>query len=148
LASNQHYQLPATNQWFALAGRQRFPWGSNPAALAGNYSGQEATQINWPAQWPVIGWHVDEYPRTAPVTSLGTNRLGLYHLGGNVAEWCMEKVLCGRSWADGESDDAKEDLQPLEYLETSRVQFREPSERNDRNGFRIMICEETEGSAH
>ena len=88
----------------------------------------------------MLRWHTnDPYARTAPVFSMGTNQLGLFHVGGNAAEWCMEKVLCGHSWCDGESDDPKNDLQLLDYLATRRVQVIDPGERNDRNGFRVVI---------
>ncbi len=41
LATSQSYRLPSTNEWFALAGGQRFPWGEDARELAGNYSGRE-----------------------------------------------------------------------------------------------------------
>jgi hypothetical protein len=140
LATDQFYRLPTTNEWFELAGARRFPWGDDPAALAGNYSGPEVAERGWPSTWPVISWHTNEdYPRTAPVFSMGPNSIGLYHMGGNAAEWCAEKVLCGHSWCDGESADPQKDLPPLDYLETRRVQATNPQERNDRSGFRVVI---------
>ena len=123
-----------------LAGGRRFPWGDNPGDLDGNYAGPEAAERGWPPTWPVISWHTNEnYARTAPVFSMRPNSIGLYHMGGNAAEWCAEKVLCGHSWCDGESDDPKNDLEPLEYLETRRVEATNPQERNDRSGFRVLI---------
>lgn len=137
------YELPATNLFFQLAGNRKYPWGDQPAEIQGNYSGQEADTEGWPSKyWPVIQWiKNDTFHRTAPAVSLQTNELGLYHVGGNVAEWCVEGVVSGRSWADGESPhaDRANGYPGLEYLATRRVQAVTPQERHDRYGFRLVI---------
>ncbi len=131
------YALPTTNQWFGLAGTNRFPWGDSPTNNLGNYSGTEAVGPDWPPAWPVLEFHHDQFPRTAPVRSLNTNSLGLYHLGGNAAEWCAEKVLCGGSWSDGECrTNNYSEMQPLETRSVRRV---DPNLRSDRNGFRLLL---------
>ncbi len=134
LDEGQHYRLPTTNEWFALAGGRLYPWGDT-LPPKGNYAGTEVLGPNWPALWPVLTNH-DAYPRTAPVYALGTNELGFYHLGGNAAEWCQEQVLCGGSWFDGESED-------LAHLQTTVVTSADPNERQDRNGFRVFLEDST-----
>jgi serine/threonine protein kinase len=136
LLPDQAYRLPSTNEWFRLAARHRYPWGEDGMKVEGNYAGTEVIGSNWPASWPVLSDHRDRYSRTAPVRSVEfrTNELGLYHLGGNAAEWCLEKVLCGGSWCDGED-------QNLQSLETTAIRVTNPSERYDRNGFRAVIAE-------
>jgi hypothetical protein len=134
LDSGQGYRLPTTNEWFALAGGRRFPWGDE-ATPKGNYSGAEVRGANWPAPWPVLTNHLDAYPRTAPVYApeFATNELGFYHLGGNAAEWCQEQVLCGGSWFDGESED-------LDHLQTTNlVEPDAPKVRRASNGFRVFL---------
>lgn len=130
---DQQYRLPGTNEWFALAGGSVYPWGNDPKP-SGNYSGTEVLGRGWPDVWPILAAYHDNYPRTAPVDSADfrANKLGFRHLGGNAAEWCREKVLCGGSWFDGESDD-------LDHLRTTVVTRAPPNERHDRNGFRVFL---------
>jgi serine/threonine protein kinase/formylglycine-generating enzyme required for sulfatase activity len=137
LSKDQGYRLPKTNEWFQLAGNERFPWGADAGQVVGNYSGREVTNADWPKPWPILSDHLDDFPRTAPVDAdkFGANRLGFRHLGGNAAEWCHEKVLCGGSWFDGESGN-------LKALQTTSIDIpRDPGERHDRNGFRVVISE-------
>ena len=137
LSTNYNCRLPKTDEWFQLAGRDRFPWGTDAGKLAGNYSGKEVLDSDWPASWPILADYQDGFPRTAPVhaAEFGTNRLGFRHLGGNAAEWCEEKVLCGGSWFDGESGNLKD-------LQTTSIQVpNDSAERHDRNGFRVVIWE-------
>ncbi len=139
LAANQRYRLPSTNEWFVLAGDEPFPWGGDPKALAGNYSGLEVLGPDYPASWSssVLSSHRDPFPRTAPVTCdhFLPNALGLHHVGGNAAEWCQEHVLCGASWADGERTD-------LNSLRTRTVRPADPRVRDSRNGFRMILCQD------
>ena len=137
LSNDQGYRLPKTNEWFQLAGNERFPWGADAGQVVGNYSGREVLNSDWPKPWPILSDHLDDFPRTAPVDAdkFRANRLGFRHLGGNAAEWCHEKVLCGGSWFDGESNNLKD-------LQTTSIEVpKDPAERHDRNGFRVVIWE-------
>jgi formylglycine-generating enzyme required for sulfatase activity len=148
----QSYRLPTTNEWFAMTEPKqqyvisvdsvnfpRFPWGNTTNEIHGNYSGVEVTAGVWPPSWPVLSGYRDGFIRTAPVDdpafppiSIGQDRF-FYHVGGNAAEWCEGKVLCGGSWGDGEDGN-------LQFLETKNVYHPpEPLQRNDRNGFRVVI---------
>ena len=143
LSPTQRYDLPTTNQWFALAGPLRFPWGDDETLVVGNYSGLEVAGPAWPAPWPYLTRHPDGYARTAPVcaSEFPPNALGFYHLGGNAAEWCKEKVLCGHSWCDGEDGQ-------INYLRTTAVPpVRDCRERHDRNGFRVVIIDTSSAQA-
>ena len=139
LAANQRYRLPSTNEWFVLAGDGPFPWGGDPKALTGNYSGLEMLGPDYPASWSgsVLSSHRDDFPRTAPVTCdrFLPNALGLHHVGGNAAEWCQEHVLCGASWAHGERTS-------LKSLRTHEVLPADPRVRDSRNGFRMILCQD------
>jgi hypothetical protein len=142
LLPDQSYRLPRTNEWFELAGGRVYPWGDAASPVVGNYSGSEVTHSDWPPPWPWLEGHTDGFARTAPVKApeFKANELGFYHLGGNAAEWCEEKVLCGGSWCDGESGD-------VDYLKTRSIQVpRDCAERHDRNGFRVVIVEPETGS--
>jgi len=133
LAQRQGYRLPTTNEWCALAGGRFYPWGDAAGDIRGNYAGHEVQGPQWPANWSVLDRH-DGYPRTAPVWSAATaaNEFGLHHVGGNVAEWCQEQVLCGGSWRHGDSN-------ALHKLATRELIVLPPSERHDFCGFRLVL---------
>lgn len=55
----------------------------------------EEAYNNW-----LLGWKpVDKYEFTSPVRSFAPNDLGIYDLGGNVWELCMEEILRGSAYS-------------------------------------------------
>lgn len=107
------YRLPTDREWSYAAGAGRetweqpeqrhlvneghFPWGDGvwppPVGTVNLDSGK-------------IPGYEDEFPYTAPVGVGPANELGLFNLGGNVAEWCEDRwstrsseyVIRGGSW--------------------------------------------------
>lgn len=91
------YRLPRDDEWSAAVGLSQeggltpktrsgimdgFPWGPDfpPPPESGNFH-------------PRLG--VDHFPDTSPVGSFPPNKFGIYDLGGNVWEWCMDEYEKG-----------------------------------------------------
>ena len=121
------YRLPTEAEW-AWAARShnqrllKFPWGQSlpPPQNTGNYSGKNSAFITG----RTFSGYIDKFIVTAPVGSFAANSLGLYDIGGNVAEWTNDyygipinngklklnpigpktgksRVIRGSSWAHG-----------------------------------------------
>lgn len=153
------YSLPDDQQWSAMAGDTTFPWGTNwpPTRTQANCAGEEVrASPDWFPYWPCLEEHEDLWARLAPVQSAQANPFGLFHLAGNVAEWCDSdyrpdlndpavlkdyprltnveagetyKVVRGGSWFDHHPDE----------LRTKTRVPAKPAERNDRTGFRVIL---------
>jgi serine/threonine protein kinase len=156
LAPNQIYRLPTDLEWSKAVGlpeetgrtpddrdvgvKDVYPWGKQwpPPAGAGNYDGEETGSD------VAIKGYDDGYVFTSPVGSFAMNQYGLYDMGGNAWEWCMDwfngeqkqRVLRGASWYNG-------DLQ-LSLLSSCRWPSA-PDITSDNFGFRCVIA--TEGKS-
>ncbi len=151
LAKDKIYRLPTDLEWSKAVGLPNetgatpeardmgvpdvYPWGTQwpPPAGAGNYTGDETGSD------VAIHGYDDGYVWTAPVGSFKPNAFGLYDLGGNVWEWCIDywnnahraRVLRGGSWYNGSLK--------LSLLSSCRVNASQDSS-TDNYGFRIVIA--------
>ena len=140
LSSNQAYRLPTDVEWSKAVGliepdastprdrngdvRNVFPWGVQwfPPSMAGNYA--------------ELLTH-DGYAKTSPVGSFSANGYGLFDMGGNVWQWCEDKVdylhnwrvLRGASWVDHDE----------ETLFSSCRSGADPDARDGNSGFRVVL---------
>ena len=88
------YRLPTEAEWEYCArftknqGALKYPWGNQfpPTSPSGNYADISAQKL----LPDYIENYTDGYPVTAPALKFKANDLGLYDLGGNVAEWCHD----------------------------------------------------------
>ena len=155
LPANQFYRLPTDLEWSKAVGLPEepektpadrdmvitdvYPWGKDwpPPPGAGNYTGEETG-----SDVAIKGYN-DGFAWTSPVGSFKPNKYGLYDMGGNVWQWCMDswneksngKVLRGASWYNG--------ALKLSLLSSCRVHAA-PDSSTDNYGFRIVKA--TEGS--
>ena len=151
----QSYRLPSDREWSRAVGLEHeqgntpeersgkiegvYPWGNSfpPPNDIGNYAGSES-RVDAPETWSVIAGFHDAFPRTAPVSAFKANPRGLYCIGGNVWEWCMDRfentmnwrTLRGGSWATSRAE---------EMLSSYRRSYG-PLFRCDDIGFRCVIA--------
>jgi formylglycine-generating enzyme required for sulfatase activity len=100
LLPEHSFRLPTRSEWLSWTGGREYPWGGSwpPGPDEGNYAGPEILgSPEWPAGWRILREPVpgqirsapDGYPTTAPAGA-GSSVDGFVHLGGNVAEWCLD----------------------------------------------------------
>jgi serine/threonine protein kinase len=151
LSPTQEYRLPSDLEWSKAVGLPEesgktpeardmgvpdlYPWGTTwpPPKGAGNYTGEETGSD------VAIKGYEDGFAWTAPVGSFAANKDGLYDMGGNVWQWCLDswnaehkdKVLRGASWYNG--------ALRLSLLSSCRVHAA-PDSSTDNYGFRCVIA--------
>jgi formylglycine-generating enzyme required for sulfatase activity len=153
LPAPQFYRLPTDLEWSKAVGlpdetgktpeardmgvQDVYPWGTAwpPPPGAGNYTGEETGSD------VAIRGYDDGFAWTSPVGSFAPNKFGIYDMGGNVWQWCMDawntdskaKVLRGASWYNG--------ALKLSLLSSCRVHAA-PDSSTDNYGFRIVRATE------
>ncbi len=145
------YRLPTDAEWSRAAGLKN-EQGAQPAER----DGKVTDQYPWGSEWPppsAVGNYAfgdDGYPFTAPVGRFLPNSAGLYDIGGNAWEWCLDAyddsavpterrgVLRGASYMSGLST-------PTALLLSSRRDptWSKPAVRNIEMGFRCVLTRKT-----
>jgi formylglycine-generating enzyme required for sulfatase activity len=144
------YRLPSEAEWAWLARyggageALKFPWGERlpPAENSGNYAGVEARVI----VGNTLSTYEDAYVVSAPVGSYPAGRLGLFDMGGNVAEWVhdffginvdpgplvdplgpkfgRQRVIRGSSYLHGGATELRQTYRDFDDIEREDVGFR------------------------
>lgn len=102
LNERQEYRLPTDLEWSEAAGLPEEA-GKTPEERDGRFHGL----FPWGKQWPPPGYignyadkslrkdfipgYDDGFPRTSPVGTFAANSAGIFDLGGNVWEWCLDR---------------------------------------------------------
>lgn len=161
LEDRQAYRLPTDLEWSAAAGlpeergatpesrdgkiRNEFPWGKQwpPPTGVGNYAERGGPR----ARGESLDNYRDGFAQTSPAGSFKPNALGVYDLGGNVWEWCMEgykgtSSATGRDWGV---------LRGGSWATSNRLEmqssYRNVVDRNERDviyGFRCVLAPQTD----
>lgn len=158
IGPKQYYRLPYDIEWSAAVGGSRYSWGDiwPPPERVGNFFDLAAAR-----SLPAISWRNmpmdDGYARTAPVGSFRPNSLGLYDMGGNAAEWCLDeyrpsmneeavlkaipglagerpgvRVLRGGAWSNAERERAQSNCHSFSLANYRAVFI----------GFRVVLADE------
>jgi serine/threonine protein kinase len=143
LEDRQEYRLPTDREWSTAVGLPNEPGGTPQAR-----DGKIKNEFPWGKQWPMPNGagnygNASRRGATMPVGTFKPNSLGIYDLGGNVWEWCLEPykgsaspsgrdwgVLRGGSWAT---------MNRLEMQSS----YRNVVDRNERDviyGFRCVLA--------
>lgn len=101
------YRLPTEAEWawaarFAGQSHHKYPWGNRmpPTGSAGNYADTAAVGL----VDVTLSGYTDGYAASAPVASFAPNAVGLFDLGGNVAEWVNDVYSAAPDGAGVETD--------------------------------------------
>jgi len=140
IPTDQLYRLPTDAEWSHLVGLP-----SEAGATPEERSGKIRVLYPWGDQWPPPssfgnysdGVTYDRFDNTAPVASFAPNAAGLFDLGGNVWEWCMDwgdsaqkqRVLRGGAWFG---------YVPGTLMSSYRLLLPANERRYD-NGFRVVL---------
>jgi formylglycine-generating enzyme required for sulfatase activity len=109
------YRLPTEAEWVGAArypdgqNALKYPWGDSlpVAPSSGNFADASAKGL----VAVIVANYNDSFPATAPVDSFEPNPLGLYNLGGNVAEWTHDYYTI---YPSGRSQVERDPLGPAE----------------------------------
>jgi hypothetical protein len=139
------YRLPTDLEWSAAVGLPK-EQGETPAERRC----KERESYPWGVEWPPpieygnygSALKIDDYDQTSPVGSFPANKFGLFDLGGNVNQWCIDwynhdqkdKVSRGCSWG----------LRSSESLLSSARGHSLPASRTKYLGFRIVLADDRE----
>ena len=144
------YRLPTDAEWSIAAGLMNEN-GSTPEAR----DGKIRNEFPWGKQWPrpndagnYAGTSAKRHIATLPVGSFKPNSIGLYDVGGNVWEWCLDsykgdKSATGREWGV---------LRGGSWATSNRLEmqssYRNVVDRNERDviyGFRCVLATKSDG---
>jgi serine/threonine protein kinase len=148
LGNEQAYRLPTDTEWSMAVGLVNES-GTTPEARDGKIKNEYPWGKQWPPPNGAGNYAVTQKRRgaTMPVATFKANSIGLYDLGGNVWEWCLDTykgdnigsvrdwgVLRGGSWATSNR---------LEMQSS----YRNVVDRNERDviyGFRCVLATQSD----
>jgi eukaryotic-like serine/threonine-protein kinase len=145
IEDRQAYRLPSDLEWTMAVGLVNES-GATPQARDGKIKNEFPWGKQWPPPYGAGNYSVTAGRRrggTMPVGSFKPNSLGVYDLGGNVWEWCLDTYkggisATGRDWGV---------LRGGSWATSNRLEmqssYRNVVDRNDRDviyGFRCVLA--------
>jgi eukaryotic-like serine/threonine-protein kinase len=145
IEDRQAYRLPTDLEWSMAVGLVNESGGTPEAR-----DGKIKNEFPWGKQWPPP-YDAGNYPAasgrrrggTKPVGSFKPNSLGLYDLGGNVWEWCLDTYKGGRSATSRDWGVLRGGSWATSNRLEMQSSYRNVIDRNDRDviyGFRCVLA--------
>lgn len=158
IGTRERYRLSTDHEWSCAAGighlessakspeyksnriTGHFPWGPAwpPPPGAGNLCGEESVK-DFPASF-IAGYRDAWAGGEVKARASGPNPYGLYDLGGNLWEWCLDRYRADKDWRVLRGGSWKSARQ--ETLLTSHRTHDPENYRSDSVGFRCVLARE------
>lgn len=143
ISSSQEYRLPTDEEWSVAVGLPP-ETGATPAAKSRKVPGVYPWGTAWPPETGVGNYgpklKVDDFAFTSPVGSFRPNAFGLFDMGGNVWQWCEDRLDPAAGTKVVRRGSSFRNSDPGSTMSSVR-DSNEPDYRRSNIGFRCVLAE-------